>query len=71
MGMEHWWNGTDRGNLRHCERNLSQCHFFHHKDWSGIEGRSNRLSHGTVIFVTHRVFWNVVLCGILGLRGSK
>jgi len=27
MGMEHWWNGTDRGKLKYWERSLSQCHF--------------------------------------------
>ena len=27
MGMEHWWNDTDRGKLKYWERNLSQCHF--------------------------------------------
>ena len=40
MGMEHWWNGTDRGNLKYWERNPSQYHFVHHKshmDLSGIE----------------------------------
>jgi len=31
MSMEQWWNDTDRGNLKYWERNLSQCHFAHHK----------------------------------------
>jgi len=31
MGMEHWWNDTGRGKLKYWERNLSQCHFVHHK----------------------------------------
>ena len=22
MGMEHWWNGTDRGKLKYWERNI-------------------------------------------------
>jgi len=73
MTMEHWWNDSDRGKLGHCDRNLSQYHFFHHKrhmDWSGIESRPIRLSNATVKFITHRVLWNRVPCGILGLRGS-
>jgi len=39
MGMEQWWNGTDRGKPEYWEKNLSQCHFAHHKvlmDWYGI-----------------------------------
>ena len=31
MGMEHWWNGTARGNLKYLERNPLQCHFVHQK----------------------------------------
>jgi hypothetical protein len=68
MSVEHWWNDSDRGKLRHWERNLSKYHFFHHKrhvDWPGIEARPSRLSHGTVKYVTHRVFWNRVLCVVL------
>jgi hypothetical protein len=26
-----WWNDTDRGKLKIFEKNLFQCHFFHHK----------------------------------------
>jgi len=36
MGMEHWWNDTDRGKLKYWERNPVHCHFVHHKfnmDW--------------------------------------
>jgi hypothetical protein len=54
MGMEHWWNGTDRGKLKYWERNLSQCHFIHHIDGPGIElgpwgerPATNRRSQGT------------------------
>jgi len=25
MGMEHWWNGTDRGKLKYWERNIIYC----------------------------------------------
>ena len=40
MGMEHWWNGTDRGKLKYWERSLSQCHFVHHQPhmyWTGTK----------------------------------
>jgi hypothetical protein len=38
--MEQWWNETDRGKLKYWEKNLSYCHFVHHKphmDWPEIE----------------------------------
>jgi hypothetical protein len=32
VNMEQWWNDTDRGKLeKNSEKNLSQCHFVHHK----------------------------------------
>jgi len=31
MGMERWWNDTDRGKLNCWERNLLECHFVYHK----------------------------------------
>jgi hypothetical protein len=40
MGMERWWNDTDRGKLKCWKKNLSYCHFIHHKshmDWPGVE----------------------------------
>jgi hypothetical protein len=27
MGMEHWWNDTDRGEQKYWEKNLSQPRF--------------------------------------------
>jgi hypothetical protein len=29
--MEHWWNEIDRGKPKYSGKNLSQCHFVHHK----------------------------------------
>ena len=31
MGMEHWWNDTDRGKLKYWERNQLQWYIVHHK----------------------------------------
>ena len=28
MGMEHWWNDTDRGKLKYWERNIIQCGWY-------------------------------------------
>jgi hypothetical protein len=38
--MKHRWNEIDRENPKCSRKNLSQCHFVHHKshtDWPGIE----------------------------------
>jgi hypothetical protein len=38
--MEHRWNEIDRGKPKYSERNMSQCHFIHHKshmDRHGME----------------------------------
>jgi hypothetical protein len=29
--MEHQWNETNRGKTKYSGKNLSQCHFVHHK----------------------------------------
>lgn len=31
VGVVNFWNGTDRGNPKFYEKNLSHCHFTHHK----------------------------------------
>jgi len=36
MGMEHWWNGIGKGKLKYWERNLSHCHFVHHKSHMAV-----------------------------------
>jgi hypothetical protein len=53
------WNDIDRGKPKNSEKNLSQCHFVHHKSNMGtnpgLRGErpaTNDLSHGTVLTYT-------------------
>ena len=39
LNMEHWWSDTDI-KLQYFKKNLSQCHFDHHKshiEWPGTK----------------------------------
>jgi hypothetical protein len=69
--MEHRWNELVRRKSKYLGKNLSQCHFVHHKshkDWPGIEPgpplwnpATNRLSHGTTT-IRFLVHWCKMLC---------
>lgn len=38
VGVEHFWNGTDRGNPTFYEKNRSHFHLAHHKSHTGRYG---------------------------------
>jgi len=40
MSVKHWQTNSDAGKHKYSDKNLSQCHFFHHKchtHWLGIK----------------------------------
>jgi hypothetical protein len=51
---ERRWNDIDRGKPNNSEKNMSQCHFVHHKfhmDWPGREPETVRWEAGEVVVV--------------------
>jgi hypothetical protein len=42
--MEHRWNEIDRGKPKYSRKNMSQCHFVHHKSHMGH--RWNEIDRG-------------------------
>jgi hypothetical protein len=44
--MEHWWTDIDRRKPTYLERNLSQCHFLHHKSHTELPEIEQSLQAG-------------------------
>jgi hypothetical protein len=72
--MEHRWTEIYRGKPKYSWKNLSQCHFVHHKsnmDWPGIEPEPPQWQpgdeptapwHGSICNLLSSGMWHRVLC---------
>jgi len=50
MSVEHWWNDTDRGNLKYSEKDLSQCHFvITNLTWTALGSKPSLRGGGPVM----------------------
>jgi hypothetical protein len=65
MNAAHWWNDTDREELKFLEKNLFQCHFVPTNiTWTGLRLKpglhgdrpaTSSLSHGTACIISNMV----------------
>jgi len=42
MSLEHWWNNTDKGNLKYSEKDVSRSHFvITNLTWNDLGSKPN------------------------------